>query len=138
MRISQPLLVARLQLLMHSCGSRLNHKMWPNNGKGRVKLPWEGKGRGDGSLFGAGKGDGSLFDRHFSLMPACLPALQRLASLRSLSLWNTQVTEEGARRLTQAFEAPDRLQQWEQQVADLQHKILHHVPSIQFDPRAPE
>ncbi|MDY0166814.1 MAG: c-type cytochrome domain-containing protein [Thermoguttaceae bacterium] len=69
---------------------------------------------------------------------AGLPALERLASLRSLSLWNTQVTEEGARRLTQAFEDPERLRQWEQQVADLQHKILHHVPSIQFGPPAPE
>ena len=44
---------------------------------------------------------------------ANLPALRRLASLRSLSLWNTQV-------------------------ADLQYKILHHVPSIQFGSPAPE
>ncbi len=73
-----------------------------------------------------------------SVSDAGLPALERLTSLRSLSLWNTQVTEEGARRLTQAFEDPERLRQWEQQVADLQHKILHHVPSIQFGPPAPE
>jgi hypothetical protein len=40
--------------------------------------------------------------------------------------------------LTQAFEDPERRRQWERQVADLQHKILQHVPSIQFGPPAPE
>jgi hypothetical protein len=71
-------------------------------------------------------------------MPGDLRALRRLASLRSLSRWNTKVAEEGACRLTQAFEDPERVRQWEQQFADLQHKILHHVPSIQFGTLAPE
>ncbi len=69
---------------------------------------------------------------------AGLPALERLASLRSLSLWKTQVTEEGVRRLAQSFEDPERVRQWEQEIAELQHKILHQVPSIQFGGPAPE
>ncbi len=63
--------------------------------------------------------------------------LQRLASLRSLTLWQTKVSEEGVRQLKQAFEDPEQVRQWEDEIAELKHRILRQVPSIEVGAPAP-